>query len=1303
MWGDRQAPSLSFSTGARGRQILRRFAGGCCLLFWLLCGCPSQPAPQPPALKSAQPSGPPPATPNASRPTANRDELLQWAHQALGYLENEKYTQAEAELEKILAFRPRDRFAVRNLAICRELLYQQSGTNREASASVASRRRAEDAVALWITLEPQSAIPHLLRARIAQQAGDASTAVDSLQQAVRLEPDNPVAWWELYAALGGGQSLSADQWNALPASQREAILAAGQRLAELQPENWFFLKDWIFDLAVAGRAELQPTLERLRPQVAPLAPFIEQDVRVNPLKFLDTAIEATAAGNFPAAINALRPLVNVLLRPEAPYDQGLLKKHSLEFLLRDYDEAFYAEWGRPAVSVPTLPVRFTPRDLAWSEAPQLPVLDALWADVDRDGWFDLAVLSERELRIYRQTAEGSWQLAWEPVTLADNQQWTRMLAADLDHDAQLVASSVDKPPSALAQTNLSPADPDFVLFGPAGLGVLENQRTAEGTRRLVPIGSELPWSNLRDVTAAGLLDLDHDGDLDLISASPRGVQLWAQRGRLRFVEVTERVVLPPAGTVITAMAVLDWDRDVDLDVLLATSTGLRLMENLRHGRFRDHALGKEFDALTDATQLKVRDLDGNGAFDLVASSPRGVSVVWMEPPATGAGSSGVKNSEIVSDQPSPRCALWDYDNDGLVDVVATTPQGVSIFRQTEPGKLSPSEDLLHDPEATWGLPADLDADGDLDLWTGPVLRAWQNDGGNAHHWMTVSLFAQQEKGSARADSKRVNHEGWGSLLELRAGDRYQAAIVEGQSTHFGLGPRDRADLLRVLWTNGVPNSYLAPPVDTQVFEEQLPIGSCPYLYTWDGQRFVFCTDLLWNAPLGLRFAEGTVAPWREWEYLKIDGRQLQPRDGCYELRITEELWEAAYFDQVKLYAVDHPADWQVYTNEKVGPAELAEPMLHGVHQPRPPVAARDPHGRDLLPGLLAADGRYVRAYDQRLASGLVNDHFLELDLGDLRGAQRITLFLTGWLFPTDTSLNVQFSQQPHGPRPRPPSLWTPDAQGAWREVRPFMGFIGGKTKTIAVDVSEVFTPGDYRLRIATNMEFAWDAVFFTVDEPPLAFPPSADRAVAASPASPPPNADPAEMPRTASSLRLTVHELELIRADLHYRGFSQAVHHPGDGPETYDYNRVSTEPRWPPLSGTFTRYGDVRPFIEQRDDRLVVFGAGDELELAFRVPDQPVPDGWVRDFVLYNVGWDKDAVLNTLYGQTVEPLPFAGMSTYSYAEQALRPQRDTDHADLRTYQTRRQLPSGFWNLVRRPLSPGNVWPRSRWEDTAPPP
>src|SRR5690606_945803 len=101
----------------------------------------------------------------------------------------------------------------------------------------------------------------------------------------------------------------------------------------------------------------------------------------------------------------------------------------------------------------------------------------------------------------------------------------------------------------------------------------------------------------------------------------------------------------------------------------------------------------------------------------------------------------------------------------------------------------------------------------------------------------------------------------------------------GQVTRFGLGKLAGADVLRVVWTNGIPRNLVSPKADEFICEEQKLEGSCPYLYTWDGEQFVFHTDLLWAAPIGLKFGETVVAPWREWEYLKIDGERLKPRDG----------------------------------------------------------------------------------------------------------------------------------------------------------------------------------------------------------------------------------------------------------------------------------------------------------------------------------------------------------------------------------------------------------------------------------------
>ena len=362
---------------------------------------------------------------------------------------------------------------------------------------------------------------------------------------------------------------------------------------------------------------------------------------------------------------------------------------------------------------------------------------------------------------------------------------------------------------------------------------------------------------------------------------------------------------------------------------------------------------------------------------------------------------------------------------------------------------------------------------------------------------------------------------------------------------------------------------------------------------------------------------------------------------------------------------------------------MAEHKIHTVRSPRIPVAAKDTHGRDILDQVQSRDGIYTKTYDHKLAQGLTNEHFLELDLGDWKVEGRgskvdgqrkgdvpagsstlnrqpstITLFLTGWIYPTGTSLNVQFSQNPDLAQPRPPALHAVDANGQWREIRPFMGFPGGKTKTIAIDISDVFAAGssDHRLRIVTNMEFYWDAAFFTVDEEPV-------------------------------EIRQT--ELPLVRADLRERGGVSHREWPlaGNGPENFDYSRLVPGPPWPPMAGAFTRLGDVLPLLTERDDQLVVTGCGDEIQLAFAVPSEPLPAGWVRDFVIYNVGWDKDCDLNTVYGETVEPLPFRDMTVYAHRDGQPRPLDDEYLRYIKTYQTRGQARPQFWSEIRRRTVP----------------
>jgi hypothetical protein len=179
------------------------------------------------------------------------------------------------------------------------------------------------------------------------------------------------------------------------------------------------------------------------------------------------------------------------------------------------------------------------------------------------------------------------------------------------------------------------------------------------------------------------------------------------------------------------------------------------------------------------------------------------------------------------------------------------------------------------------------------------------------------------------------------------------------------------------------------------------------------------------------------------------------------------------------------------------------------------------------------------------------------------------------------------------------------------------------------------------------MEIYWDHIFFSVDETP-------------------------------AEIRAT--ELKLVSADLHYRGFSKVVRDEGNGPEQFLYDELSAAPKWPPMLGRFTRYGDVLPLLTKRDDQLLVMGAGDEATIHFEAIDPP-PSGWKRDFLLYNVGWDKDANLETVLGRSSEPLPFEAMSAYPWPADEKLPDSPEYRQYLRTYQTREQTPA-YWNSIR---------------------
>ncbi|MFQ5719697.1 MAG: FG-GAP-like repeat-containing protein [Acidobacteriota bacterium] len=717
-------------------------------------------------------------------------------------------------------------------------------------------------------------------------------------------------------------------------------------------------------------------------------------------------------------------------------------------------------------------------------------------------------------------------------------------------------------------------------------------------------------------------DADHDGDLDLVVAARdpgHGLVFFRNRGDGTFVEGTETSGFggQPAAT---GVLFVDVDADRDIDVLVSGPGPLRLFLNNRDGTFTEQATELGLAGAVRSRGLATLDLHKDGLADLIVSGHQPGASVW-----TGARGVFRRQPPDLVAASAYGVAILDMDLDGFADLAVATGDeapAVRLFRNEGRGRFSEITGAVGLAGAAAGggrglLAGDLDGDGDPELiltrvGAPPILL--RNDTDTAARWVRVGL-----------QGLHSNRSGIGSRVAVRAGDLWQSARLSAGGgyltsgplqTTFGLGARDSIDAVSVLWPGGVLQDELdvRPRQTLELKELDRKGSSCPTLFGWDGARFAFLSDFIGGGVLGLELAPGvTYQPDPEELHRVRPEVGLTPDDtGRVRLRLTDNLEEVTYVDEVHLQAVDHPAGTLVLPEEGLRPAPpYPAPALHLFDTVVDPVEASDGAGRDWLDAVRAVDRLYPRfALGQRL--GHARPHELTVRFVAPSASGRLWLWAQGTLEFSNSTPNLAAAQEDTSPAW--PALERRNGEGPFQVVTREMPVPMGIDKPVLVPLQAAPPGTAVTLRITTGLQIYWDRLSLVTE---------------------------------GDGGRMRVHRRHPAAATLRSGGFPLWISEDGRRPKTFRYDARQDLDSWKPIPGRYTRHGPVDPLVATADDLLVVMSPGDELALDFDLSDLPPPAaGWTRTWLVHGVGYVKDTDLNTPTAGQVAPLPFAAMGSF---------------------------------------------------------
>lgn len=360
----------------------------------------------------------------------------------------------------------------------------------------------------------------------------------------------------------------------------------------------------------------------------------------------------------------------------------------------------------------------------------------------------------------------------------------------------------------------------------------------------------------------------------------------------------------------------------------------------------------------------------------------------------------------------------------------------------------------------------------------------------------------------------------------------------------------------------------------------------------------------------------------------FDLGEFEPVNGTYKLKIRETIEEADYFDEAKLVLVDAPKGYDVMTRWYYIPetGQSTPKDFVTIKDPKEPISAFDRKGKNVLFEVSKSDEVPVALSSKDDKTQVI------IDFGNIEHPEYAKLILTGW---------AQYVSRVNEDK-TPFSVWTTietlNDKNEWVVQKKTIKN-GGFKRSLLIDIPNILKKDNTKMRITMANSPVELGILDSV------------------------------MLDDSVPVNVSVKYVDASVANLGYAGATNYIYpsmtqggSSDDAKKPVDIKSI--------MYGNFTKYGDVRPLLDKTDDKFVVMASGDELAFEFKDPAKQV--GSDRHAFFYaDVFYTIKSTVKSFLTDSIYPIPFHGMKSYSYDDKDWKYRYDSDYREyLDTWNTR---------------------------------